>query len=198
MQKDFTVLIDADDVLWNLLKEWVFQLNYHHDTNVEWDKVDEWDICPFFPRLSKEEVFAPLNTKELWEKVRPIDLAVGSVKTLFDTYNCYICTSSKPYSFYLKYEYAMKRLFPFVPYDRVICAKNKQLVKADVRIDDALHNLCGTDFGILFTAPHNSSIRDDELPPNVVRANNWVEVLKIITDEYSGITRGSMTRNFRV
>ena len=61
---------------------------------------------------------------------------------------------------------------------------NKTLVNADVRIDDRIDNLPKGSKNILFTAYHNKEISDEVLlDRGAVRANNWMEVVKIIEDD---------------
>lgn len=178
-KKNFSVLVDADNVLWDLCSVWVNQLNKENGLEVDPKSIDCWEISKYFPTLTGEEMYAPLLSKELWESVKPIDGSVESLKYIFDNYDAYICTASCPSNFYLKYEYAIKRLFPFVDKDRVICASDKSMIKASVLIDDAPHNLEGYyRWGkILFTASHNKKYKE-EYP--IFRANTWEEALKIL------------------
>ena len=53
------------------------------------------------------------------------------------------------------------------------------MIKADILIDDAIHNLVYGDYvKILFDAPHNQGVNAEKY--GIVRAKNWEEVYKII------------------
>ena len=59
---------------------------------------------------------------------------------------------------------------------------NKDMLEADIRIDDSISNLKGkAEKKILFTAYHNKNITDDKLEKEgVIRANSWREIEKIL------------------
>ena len=81
-----------------------------------------------------------------------------------------------PYSFDDKFDWLEKH-FPFIPPSRIVFCGDKYILNADILIDDRSRHFkqfAGT--GILFTAPHNS------LENAPLRANNWKEVLQILSD----------------
>ena len=71
-----------------------------------------------------------------------------------------------------KYNNCLKVHFPYIDWKHVIIAKNKQLVRCDVLIDDGEHNIVGPYVGLLKDTPHN---RDFEAP-NVYHVKNWEEI----------------------
>ena len=57
------------------------------------------------------------------------------------------------------------------------------MVVGDIMIDDNVNNLLTNKSyqKLLFTAEHNESMSDDELRAhNLVRVNNWADILKIL------------------
>ncbi len=50
-----TLLIDADDTLWSLIDPWTVALNEKYNLNVKSEDITDWDICRFYPTLTKEE-----------------------------------------------------------------------------------------------------------------------------------------------
>ena len=71
------------------------------------------------------------------------------------------------------------RYFPFIDWDHVIISSRKQMIRGDVLVDDAPHNL--EDFEgnrILMDAPHNRSCR--AALKNILRVHGWQEVYDII------------------
>ena len=174
--KKLTVLIDADDTIENLCEAWVKYLNEKHNTSVLLTDIKEWDMTKAFPTLSKDEVFEPLFNEELWKRVTPLPGAVENIKKLIDDgHKIVIVTSSHPYTVSLKWRYVFERYFPFISTHDVIFASQKQLIKGDVMVDDAPHNLVGGDYlKLLFDAPHNQSF--DTESHLVTRVRNWDEV----------------------
>jgi 5'(3')-deoxyribonucleotidase len=79
-----------------------------------------------------------------------------------------------PSSFGAKYEWLQKN-FPFIPPSRIVFCGDKNIINADVLVDDRSRHFKefrGT--GILFTAPHNTTETAH------LRANNWNDVLRIL------------------
>ena len=98
---------------------------------------------------------------------------------LDEKHNIYLCTSTYYKNIQSKFEHFLKKHYPFITWDKVIIAKHKQMIKADILIDDAIHNLVYGDYvKILFDAPHNQGVNAEKY--GIVRAKNWEEVYKII------------------
>lgn len=82
--KRLTILIDMDDVLENLVECWVADLNRKHGTTVRPEDITNWLIGEFFPSLTKEELFAPLNDPAFWGNLSPMPFAQDVVCRLID------------------------------------------------------------------------------------------------------------------
>lgn len=179
--KKFKVLVDMDDTMENLLVCWLNRLNKKHGTNVAHHNVHSWDMCEFFPSLSKKEVFAPLHDETLWDEIEPIKGSVQYLKRLIeDGHEIYVVTASHYNTVKPKIEKVLFKYFPFISWDNVIITSNKQMIKGDILIDDAPHNLVdGGYFKILMDAPHNQGYSAEN--NGMVRVYNWEEIYKLIT-----------------
>ena len=174
--KMLTLLIDADDTIENLCEEWVKYLNEKHGTSVSLTDIKEWDMAKAFPTIPRNEVYEPLFNEDLWKRVTPLPGAVENIKKIIeDGHKVVIVTSSHPYTVALKWIYVFERYFPFISIHDVIFSSQKQLIKGDVMIDDAPHNLVGGDyFKLLYDAPHNQNFDTESY--NIARVYNWKEV----------------------
>jgi 5'(3')-deoxyribonucleotidase/uncharacterized protein with PQ loop repeat len=126
---------------------------------------DRWDVFAGIPH--EDGFFADL---ELIEGSRE------ALLQLSQDHDVYIASAAMevPYSFDAKYRWLQKN-FPFIPSSRIVFCGDKNIINADVLVDDRSRHFTqfrGT--GILFTAPHN--VR--ETAP--LRANNWNDVLRIL------------------
>lgn len=175
-----TILIDIDDVIENLCEAWVEWLNKQYGTSVDYTDITEWDISKFFPNLTKEQVYEPLHNPLLWEYVEPKDGAVEYVKKLIDDgYDVYLCTSTDYRNVKPKFESVIQKHFPYISWNQVIIASHKQMINADVLVDDGVHNLeNGNYIKILVSAPHNASY--DAKSNDMYRADNWEEIYNLI------------------
>ena len=169
-----------DDTIENLGETWVNYLNERYNLHVNWSEIDDWDLRKAFPTLDEIEIYDVLFEAKFWVRVRPFEGAIEGLKWLIDEgHDVYIVTASHPGTVYQKFELVLQRYFPFITPDKLIVIKNKQMLNADILIDDAPHNLIGGDYGkILMTAPHNRNF--DAGANDMIRVDNWSEIIGII------------------
>lgn len=187
--KFLTILVDMDDTIEHLLKAWVEYLNERHGTSVKLEDITEWDLTVAFKTLTREQVFAPLAEDELWERVEPMEKAADVLQRIITKgHTVKIVTATAYQTVRSKMENVLFRHFPFLAWKDVIIAQNKQMIKGDVMVDDAPHNLENGDYvRILMNAPHNKLY--DDRANDMYRVNNWDEIEYIIdivayADEY--------------
>ena len=175
-----TVLIDMDDVIEQLVIGWVTYLNRKYSLAVSPENVRDWDMSAAFPALTREQVYDALNDDALWDDVRPMPGAQEVLKRLTeDGHELYIVTATNYQTLRAKMEKVLFRYFPFIPWERVIITRNKQMIRGDVLVDDGPHNFAGGVYrGILFDAGHNRSF--DERSVGAVRVRGWEEAYREI------------------
>lgn len=178
--EDTIVLIDMDDTIEYLLKSWCSWLNEKYGTNMQDKDITEWHMTSFFPSLTTEQVLEPLHLESFWKTVKPMPDAIEYVKKLVDDgFQVYICTSTDYRNIRAKYEYVIQKHFPFIKWNHIIIANDKQMINGDFLVDDGVHNLEGGTYKkVLFTAPHNKNY--DAEANGMFRANNWREIYDFI------------------
>ena len=166
-----TILVDMDDTLENLCEVWVDYLNEIYGTNVKLTDVTQWDMTKVFPILTRSEIFDVLTEANLWERVKPLPGAVEYLEKLInDGHRIVIVTSASPETISVKLNKVLFKYFPYLTYKDVIISSQKQMIKGDVLIDDAPHNLeNGSYLKMLFDAPHNQTYDR----PDTIRVHNW-------------------------
>ncbi len=108
-----------------------------------------------------------------------LEVIAGSQEALLELsrhHDIYITSAAMevPSSFADKFQW-MEKNFPFIPPSRIVFCGDKNIVNADVLIDDRSRHFKGfRGTGILFTAPHNAGETAD------LRADNWNDVLRIL------------------
>ena len=177
----YTILVDMDDTIEYLLREWLVWLNNRYARDVHEEDVHDWDIKLAYPGLSDSQVYEPLFYHELWRRVKPMPDAAEYLERLHnDGHEIYIVTSSNFHTIETKINEVLFVNFPFIDYEHVIIARKKQMIRGDIMIDDGPHNLIGGEYiKILMTAAHN---RDFDAESNdMIRVHNWAEIYGIIT-----------------
>lgn len=175
-----TILVDMDDVLENLSDAWIDFLNEEYGTEVDKNAPKDWEIDKSFPELTKAQVYAPLYDPDFWKTVRPIDGAPEMLERLIhEGYEIYVVTASNYVTLQTKMDDVLFRYFPYLDWNNVIVTSNKQMIRGDILIDDAPHNLLEGDYQkILMDAPHNRSFNAELF--GVHRANSWREIYRIV------------------
>lgn len=174
------VLVDMDDVMCNFVEALCNWLNKEHGTSVVVDDITEWELRKFFPGLSIDEIFNPTHTEEFWKTVTPIEGAPETIRKLIhEGFKVYICTSSDYRTVKHKFDWVLKKYFPYISWRQVIITKEKGMIRGDILIDDGVHNLEGTNFEkILMSAPSNQSY--DAEKNGMKRANSWNDIYNIV------------------
>lgn len=179
--KKLTILIDMDDTIENLVEVWVKILNYKYGTNVRYIDVNDWDIKKCFPKLTEAQISEPLSMEGLWKMVQPFPGASKYIKRLIDDgHKVYIVTASSPETIKMKLDLVLFKYFPYLTYKDVIVTSNKQMIRGDVMVDDAPHNLInGSYLRILKDSPPNFGY--DAESNCMIRASDWEDIYKIIS-----------------
>ena len=139
----------------------------------------------------KEAFFEEFKKINMYDSVELMDNVVEVVKKLNENYDVYICTA------YIwreiiddcgiilkqKYDY-LREKFPFLDPFKFIFTASKNVIKADIKIDDRIDNLEGGNIKLLYTAYHNKNISNEQLEKQgIIRVNNWLDIKKILLDK---------------
>lgn len=176
------ILVDMDDTIENMLDAWLEIVNEQYGYNVDREQILVWNVAAAYPGLTQEQVYDVILHDEFWEKVRPIPYAPEALKHFMDMgHELYLVTATPYESVVGKMEQVIFKYFPYISWDRVIITRNKQMLKADILIDDGFHNHQGGDYiKILVDAPYNRAF--DSKAAGMRRVYDWREIEKIVDD----------------
>lgn len=180
MKHCFTICIDMDDTIENLLEAWLAWLNTKYNYNVKPEQVVVWGMEAHYPELTYAQIFEPLKQKEFWKTVKPKTDAIEYLnKLVLEHQDIYIVTSAKYNTVYPKVKEVLLKYFPMIDHHNIITIYNKQMLKCDIMIDDNVNNLIGGDYyKLLFNAPYNQIFPESAW--DVKRVNSWEQIYNII------------------
>ena len=159
--KRTVIAFDMDDVLVDLLDEWVYALNLINrgQPDVKTEEITDWDISQFFPELSKKDIFSILESPFFWYRVKSkpnVEETINHLKGL--GYRVVVATASHIKTIQSKIENCLFRLYDCFDDNDIIMIQDKSLLKADYLIDDNPDNFKGfTGVRILMDSPHNQN-----------------------------------------
>ena len=97
MTRKMTILVDMDCTMVDTLDAWTDELALRYRVVRHKEDITDWDLKKAYPMLSDEQIFAPLYTKSMWQRVRPMPLAVESLWNIQqEGHRIVVVTSSPP------------------------------------------------------------------------------------------------------
>lgn len=181
------LIVDMDDVLCE--KGFIKMVNEFLGTNYKQEDANSYFINDLIPDERFEEWIDFFKKRNVYDYEDLTKDVQDVMQKLNEKYELYIVTAfvfrdapelSGPH-LKDKFEYLYKN-FPFIKPRQYIFINNKDLIEADIRIDDSVLKLNGkADIKLLYTAYHNLKISDEELKSKgIKRVNNWREIEKIL------------------
>lgn len=181
------ILIDMDDVICE--NGFIRMINEFLGTNYKSEDANSYFVNDLIPKDKFEEWVKFFEEKNLYDYVDIVKDAPEVIEKLSKIYDVYIVTAyifrDKPEisgnQLKNKFDYLAKNL-PFIDFKKFIFLSDKDLIDADIRIDDSVDKLKGkAETKLLFTAYHNKNISNDELKTkDLIRVDNWKEIEKIL------------------
>jgi len=169
------VKIDMDGVLADLTTEWLKNYYSVSGESIDPELITDWDIYSFVKYPDKLK--RVLHSRELFERLDPIEDAPTSVHTLCNRgWDVVIVSDAQGDEGIMGGKLAwLKAHMPFIDVSKqVVFTANKNLVQADVIIDDGpfLHNATEK-YKVVYDQPHNRGDAYGVYP----RAYSWRGVL---------------------
>ncbi|WP_431785854.1 5' nucleotidase, NT5C type [Paenibacillus lactis] len=169
--------VDQDNVIADLLSEWVRRYNNDYNDTLTPEQVDCWNWHHLCKPECGTKIYTYMDDPDLFLNLPVMEGSQEVLRELSYTYDVYIVTAPfNPNNVVPKYKW-LKKHFPFLDEEKFVFTRDKSIVKAEYLIDDKPKNLetfQGT--RILYTAPHNL---DEE---RFYRVDNWDEIREILLD----------------
>lgn len=179
------IALDIDNVICNTTETLLQYINERLSMNLSMEDITDYWIEKFLPPQREWIVNTAFHDSAMWKEVKLIDGAAKYIEKLYnDGHEIYFATATTAVNFKKKVSF-LKRQLNFFPEDYVekhmISIKKKQLLCADILVDDYLDNLTGerSYYSICLDYPWNRELKEPD--PWLDRAVNWKEVYDIIT-----------------
>lgn len=186
-----TIMVDMD----NVITDGMFHdyIEKFYNTKIDSTEIKSYYYVQELTKDRKEEFWQYVSDKNFYLNALLFDGCYEVLEKLNRKYDVYIVTS------YLWKEtidlsgnnlknkyYYLREMLPFIKPEKYIFTTNKNIMNFDIRIDDKINNLDGSDTKLLFSAWHNRDVREEELKRDkIVRVNNWFDIEKILLNDES-------------
>ena len=187
------IISDVDGVLNNLMHATLDEYNKKYNGNYSINDITTYNLenC-FEPNVARrmKKIFC---TTDIWNKVRATDGSFDALQKLInDGHQIYLATDNDPNTYGEKVAW-IKRFFPFIDASKIICIKDKWMLRADIMIEDNLQALLAKPYyhRILIDHPWNSAYKYKDFAHDIHRCKNWNDVLNAInkiTEMESGVS----------
>jgi len=181
------IMIDIDDVICD--SNFLILLNDFLGSNYTIDDFHDYHIENIIPTAEKKiEFYNFITTQQIYGKTKLKDNCVETIKKLNENYDVYICSAfvidnaveQCGFACEQKYNF-LRKYFSFLNPHKIIFTSSKEIINADIKIDDKPSNLENAKTKLLFTAYHNKNLNNKELAElGITRVNNWDEIAKIL------------------
>jgi len=174
------ICVDVDDVLCNLQEVVIELFNSKFGSNYTLENFTEYDVMNIFPTDDAIAIKELYGMPGLYDKVKPM---LGSQKALEKLINLghqvYLVTAAIPKTYGEKVEF-IKRFFPYIDENHIVCMRHKWMFKCDVMIEDNVQTLLASPYyhRICFDRPWNRAISDWTY--DIHRCNNWNEIVAVV------------------
>lgn len=188
MEKRARVKVDIDNVLNDLTMRVVDVYSNEHKVCLSYNDIIDYNFNGIGDEVVISGLIEMLNRPDILEDLTPLTDSQAGLMMLCKDYDVWLATASTPEAFVKKVKWC-KQYFPWFETDRIICIKDKFLLRTDYSIDDLPDNLIGDlTTRILVDSPWNKSYRDDAW--GFHRVNDLVEAYHTINklqDEFESM-----------
>ena len=151
----FEVILDADDVLLDCNRYALSLLSQEDGVPYSIDRVTDWGLLG----IPEDRRLDFLNRRDFYQNQPPLPGAAAFLNSLMQICNVTIMTAVYP-EFMGERIQRLSTLFPEFPMENIIMGKRKEMLTADVILDDGVHNLLntGSTLPVLFRQPWNRHV----------------------------------------
>jgi 5'(3')-deoxyribonucleotidase len=165
--------IDMDQVIADIMSEWLRRYNNDYNDNLSPKDITEWNFHNIVKPECGKKIYTYLDDPDLFRNLPVIDESQDAVYELSKNYEIFIITAPfNPNNILPKYDW-LKKNFNFISEKNYVFTRNKSIANTNWLIDDNPDNFIGySGEPLLYNAPHNKSYQGD-----ILRFDNWQEIV---------------------
>ena len=190
------ILFDFDDILNDLGKCWIAEINRTYGTRVKFEDVKDYGLTETFPDLTLQQLYGPYLDGRLYLDIHPVKEAQKLVEHLSATDDVCVATAGVvgvPEEILFDYYWTvhtdtnctdhmiqfLNQYYPQIELCNIIICGRKYLIDGDVLVDDnPEHLIAFPGAKILLDKPYNREFDNESL--GALRATNYDQIAHYI------------------
>ncbi|RYY55429.1 MAG: 5'(3')-deoxyribonucleotidase [Chitinophagaceae bacterium] len=168
------IAVDMDGVLADVFEQFLDWDEREHGTRQVREKLLGLKELEVFKSARKH-----LYTEKFFRSLKVMEHSQEVLKRIHDHYDLYIVSAATefPQSLPEKQEWLLEH-FPFIGWEKIVFCGSKQIIQADIMIDDHFKNLdyFTGELSLLYTQPHNALSETGRHR----RVESWREIEQIL------------------
>lgn len=173
------ICCDVDQVLNNLTEATLEVFNERYGTSYTLKDMTAFNLENYLEPEEAANMRAIFNSPEIWNRVKPLPGAQNGLKKLMSRHDVYLVTNNCPDTYGQKVAW-IKRYFPFVETNKIVCMADKWMMKCHLMIEDCYETLIAKPYydRLLLDYPWNQSTKD--FVYDIHRCSDWTEILDVV------------------
>ena len=132
---------DVDGVLNNLMGVAIETYNKRYGTNYTLKNLTHYHLENCFEPNVANKIKEIFTEADIWNKVKPTNGSQDGLRNLIrNGHDVYLSTDNHPNTFGTKVDWILN-YYPFLDKSKIICIKDKSLLRCDVMIEDCFEKL---------------------------------------------------------
>lgn len=182
--------VDLDGVIWDMLPHWIELYNEVFDDELAVEKIETYDVDRY-TKCDKASLMYLLEREDFWDKITISDEVISAIEELQDNTKIdLVVVTATSHRTSLRKLQRLLQLMPFLSENQIIVTARKDLIKADVLIDDWEDNLkymAKTKQGIPILVTHDYNRSFPNTQYGILRVNSLVDAVEIINEAFQDI-----------
>lgn len=138
--KDVRIVVDMDETLCDLSSKWLGQYNADYNDNITTGDLLTYDTHLYVDPACGTKIYGYLEQPNFFRNLKPVPGAIETITWMQEHFVVIIATSRSAFAHEDTIAWISEYL-PMFPLENVVFAKRKDLIDADILIDDCLAHI---------------------------------------------------------
>jgi 5'-nucleotidase len=176
------IILDSDEVVAKNIDKVLDSYNGEYGTNLTREELIDWDLTQF--QKEGTDILKYFNMPGFFRDLPLMEESQKYIaKLIEDGHDVVIATSSPRNGILDKIDF-FEEFFPFIPFQNIIPITRKDLLRGDIMLDDAPHNLKASNcqYPVVFDNLWNRNTEKHEFLKDLKRVHSWKEFYEFVCE----------------